>query len=60
MAERDRPEIEITEDMIDAAERALLAHAECFDLRSLDELTSAAFRKMLEAALSRLRTTKRI
>jgi hypothetical protein len=55
----DRPayakKIEVTPEMIEAAEKALFDHAEQYNIRSLDELHHDTVRLMIEAAISRIR-----
>jgi hypothetical protein len=50
-------EIEITPEMIEAAERALWEQAAKFNIVTLDEMHQDTVRLMLAAALSKFRTS---
>ena len=52
----DKAEIVVTDEMIDAAEKAMWDHATQFNIRSLDEMHRETFRLMIAAAISRIRT----
>lgn len=53
----DLHKIEITDEMVEAAEKALWEQASKFDMRNLDELHHDTVRLMVVAAISRMRTT---
>ncbi len=56
----DVPEIEITPEMIEAAEKAMWAHAMRFNIVSIDEMHAETFRLMIAAAISQMRATQTI
>ena len=53
-------EIEVTDEMIAAATRAMWDHAAKFNIVTLDEMHEETFRLMIAAALSQLRAPKSI
>lgn len=49
--------IDITPEMIEAAKKAMWAHAMRFNIVSLDEMHAETFKLMIAAAISQMRTT---
>jgi len=55
--DRDRSAMIVTDEMVRAAEKELWEQASKFDMRSLDELHHDTIRRMIEAAVSRMRAS---
>jgi hypothetical protein len=53
-------EVEVTQEMIEAAEKVLWDSASKFNVVTLDEIHRDTIRMMIEAALSKLRATHSI